>query len=111
MQLLLPDGETLKQLQRDIKTDPGAKFVLFAKSDGTAVARLFPFHLQHSQVVDFLFKADPTLTFVGAGFVLADVARWGSDSCMKHFGRDRPADEEKQDTLLDDLEQEVLNQL
>lgn len=111
MRLVLPKGEAQAQLKRDMQHTPGGKFVMFMQSDKTIIAHLFPYHLTHSQVVDFVYKADPTQAFIGAGYVMPEYAEWNSESCLKHCGRDRPADEEKQQKLLDELESEIVVQM
>ena len=111
MKLVLPLGEAQKQLKRDMQAHPGCKFVLFAGPSGGEIAHLFPYHLTHSHVVDYLFKNDPTLIFVGAGFVMNGIPDWGSQSCMQRFGRDRPRDEGKQEALLDELQEEIAERI
>ena len=83
MQLILPAGEALSQVQRDSRSDPGCKFAMFKRESGEHITHLFPYHLTHSQVVEHLTVQDSGLMFVGAGFVLNGAADWGSESCVK----------------------------
>ena len=98
MQLLLPAGEELLAMKHDMTADPGAKFVMFRRGTDL-VSALFPFHKTHADIVEQRRKEDPTLQFLGAGFVLNNMPRWGSESCVKRMGVDRPAIKQQAECL------------
>lgn len=98
MQLLLPAGEELLALKHDMTQDPGCKFVMFRRGTDLVTA-LFPHHHTHSDQAEVQRKNDPTLQFLGAGFILNGMPRWGSESCVKRMGVDRPAIKQQAECL------------
>lgn len=89
MKLILPEGEQRAFVDNDMQTDPGCKFAMLRRKK-TCETLLFPRSLMHAEVAGMCLEHDAALEFVGAGWVLNGVPRWGSESCRERYGTDHP---------------------
>ena len=65
----------------------------------TCETLLFPRSLMHAEVAGMCLEHDKKLSFIGAGWVLNGVPRWGSESCEQRYGTDRPEGKELETRL------------
>lgn len=99
MHIRFPDAEQRRRSQEDMTVQPGCKFVMFLRGNDY-VATLFSRSCTHADFADAERARLASKSFIGAGFVMAGVPRWGSESCEKRYGYDRPEDEAMQQQLL-----------
>lgn len=106
MQIRFPDAEQRRRSEEDMALQPGCKFVMFSHNDHYVVT-LFSRSCTHADIADVERKRLASQDFVGAGFVMGGVPRWGSESCEKRYGYDRPQDEGVQRRLLATLQSAI----
>jgi len=91
-----------KIAQQEMRTDPGAKFIMFARSgdQDDIIVKIFEIEKTHFTQWKHNLKEHPADEFLGAGFITSDVPRWGSESCEGHIGFDQPMDSDQEQKYL-----------
>jgi hypothetical protein len=106
MHIRFPDAEQRRRSEEDMTLQPGCKFVMFSQNDDYVVT-LFSRSCTHADIADVERRRLGSGGFVGAGFVMGGVPRWGSESCEKRYGYDRPPDAQAQQRLLASMQSAI----
>lgn len=99
-------GENQPHIRPLLGTSAGVKFVV-EHADPERVARLFSAKHEHVDMVH------DQANFLGAGFAAKNGANvlYGSSSCVRDIGRDRPHDPVVADALLDEFRDAIQKML
>ncbi len=106
MHIRFPDAEQRRRSEEDMTLQPGCKFVMFSQNDDYVVT-LFSRSCTHADIADVERRRLASGDFVGAGFVMGGTPRWGSESCEKRYGYDRPQDVQAQKRLLASMQSAI----
>jgi len=82
------------------------KFIITEGVDGARHYVFFVSKHEHIDVTSEVLDNDPESTLLGAGDITREGIKWGSGSCYKNFGFDRPSETELADSLLAEVNME-----